>query len=82
MGTVKSDDKSMRSDDPLCIYVNLLGDAMSKIGRPFPVAGVLKKKLEDAGFVDVKERQFKQPFGPWPRDKNLKQIGAMALVMV
>jgi hypothetical protein len=45
---------------------------MTKFGRP-PVLGVhLKERLENAGFVGVQMLRFKQPMGPWPKDKRLK----------
>lgn len=40
-----------------------------------PNPDVLVKTLEDAGFVDVKVKTFKQPWGMWPKDKKLKEIG-------
>lgn len=30
-------------------------------------------------FVDIKVQIRKQPLAPWPRDQNLKRVGAMAL---
>ncbi|KAH6900569.1 S-adenosyl-L-methionine-dependent methyltransferase [Thelonectria olida] len=38
-----------------------------------------KKHLEDAGYEDVTERILKIPTNPWPRDPNLKKIGAFEL---
>jgi hypothetical protein len=65
---VLSDDGSMKDDNPLSIAIQLTSGAMESIGRPFPIVGTLRKRLEDAGFVDVKEVFYKQPFGPWPKD--------------
>ena len=77
-----SDDNTMAPDNPmkrvydLCHY-----SAMASIGRPPATAEILHKRLEDAGFVDVKVETFKQVYGPWPRDPKMKHIGAMALLM-
>jgi ubiquinone/menaquinone biosynthesis C-methylase UbiE len=65
-----SDDGSLTPDNALSVSVQLTNKAMETIGRPFPVVGTLKKRLEDSGFVDVHERFYKQPFGPWPKDKQ------------
>lgn len=77
-----SDDGTVKPDSPLNVAVQLTKKAMAAIDRPFPVAGTLKKRLEDAGFVDVHERIYRQPIGPWPKDPVLKHTGAMALVML
>ncbi|KAF8245525.1 S-adenosyl-L-methionine-dependent methyltransferase [Wilcoxina mikolae CBS 423.85] len=57
-----------------------LNEAMLKIGRPPATAALLRQRLEDAGFVDVRAVDFKQPFGPWPKDQRMKTIGAMFLL--
>jgi hypothetical protein len=62
-------------------HFELCGQALTKIGRPFVTSSELKTHLEDAGFVDVHVADVKQPFGPWPKDKRMKQVGAMAMLM-
>jgi len=52
-----------------------------KIGRPPATSELLTKRLEAAGFVDVHVVTKKHPFGPWPKDRRLKHVGAMALLM-
>ncbi|KAH8714719.1 S-adenosyl-L-methionine-dependent methyltransferase [Ilyonectria robusta] len=51
-----------------------------KIGRSFTIVedGVQKKAMEEAGFVGIKERDFKVPIGAWPKDPKLKEIGKYA----
>jgi hypothetical protein len=62
-------------------HFELCRQAMDKIGRPFPTSSTLKVLLEDAGFVDVKVTDIKQPLGPWPKNERMKRIGAMAMLM-
>ncbi|KAF8245880.1 S-adenosyl-L-methionine-dependent methyltransferase [Wilcoxina mikolae CBS 423.85] len=81
-GKLHSDDGSLVDENPLNISVELTKGAMEMIGRSFPVVGTLKKRLEDAGFIDVKETFYKQPFGQWPKDPTMKHTGAMALMML
>lgn len=50
------------------------------MGRPPATTEVMKKLLEDAGFVNVKIHPYKQPLGPWPKDKQLKRMGAMVML--
>lgn len=65
-----SADGHIPEDNPLRASFDMIVDAMSQIGRTFPQPGVLKERLEQAGFVDVTEVCYKQPLGPWPKDKK------------
>ncbi|KAF7544847.1 hypothetical protein G7Z17_g9627 [Cylindrodendrum hubeiense] len=51
-----------------------------KIGRSFTIVedGVQKKSIEEAGFVNIEERNFKVPIGAWPKEPKLKEIGRYA----
>ncbi|KAH7140367.1 S-adenosyl-L-methionine-dependent methyltransferase [Dactylonectria estremocensis] len=51
-----------------------------KIGRSFTIVedGVQKKSMEDAGFTDITEHDFKVPIGGWAKDPKLKEIGKYA----
>ncbi|EOO01090.1 hypothetical protein UCRPA7_3323 [Phaeoacremonium minimum UCRPA7] len=55
-----------------------------KIGRSFTVLedGTQRKAMEEAGFVDIQERDFKVPLGRWPKDKKLKEIGTFGHLTV
>lgn len=75
--TLHSDDGSIERAPTLIKFIELLNEAMVKIGRPTLTAADLKNNLENAGFVDVKTRIEKQPIGPWPKDPTVKHIGAM-----
>ena len=46
-----------------------------RLGRPESVAPIMKQQMEEAGFVDVVEVQFKWPTNPWPDDPHLKELG-------
>ncbi|KAF8544016.1 S-adenosyl-L-methionine-dependent methyltransferase [Trichophaea hybrida] len=74
-----SDDNTMKDDNPCKVYFETLEDAMIKFGRPAAFGERMKERLENAGFLDVQVLKFKQPMGPWPKDKRLKAIGAMML---
>jgi len=75
-----SDDGTMADDNGVNVFLQHIRDAMTKIGRPPATAEVMRKLLEDAGFVNVKIHPYKQPLGPWPKDKQLKRIGAMVML--
>lgn len=76
---IYSDDGTLDPNSGASVYVNLLMEAMAKCGRPFLDASRLRQLLEDAGFVAVESFAIKQPWGPWARDRKLKQVGAMFL---
>ena len=47
------------------------------LGRSFSIVedGVQRRAMEAAGFVDIKEQNFKGPLGTWPKDPLLKEAG-------
>jgi len=61
-------------------YCDKMDEAFMLMGRPQASAAALREKLETAGFVDVVVESVKQPFGPWPRQRKMKQIGAMVML--
>jgi hypothetical protein len=48
------------------------GDAF---GKSLRIIDEAKAKMIAAGFVDVVERRFKVPIGPWAKDPHLKELG-------
>lgn len=70
----------MAPDHGVNLYMAKLNEAMDRLGRPGQTAETLKGYLENAGFLDVTVHRFKQPYGPWPREQRLKQVGAMGMM--
>jgi SAM-dependent methyltransferase len=75
-----SDDGTLKPDNPMLVWFGLAEEALTKIGRPNVTKELLAQRLTDAGFVDIKMSEHKQPFGPWPKDQPLKTIGNMMLL--
>ncbi|EKJ77672.1 hypothetical protein FPSE_02170 [Fusarium pseudograminearum CS3096] len=71
----KSDDNTLNEDHNLSKLIHLLGEASTKIGRPFQDNKKNKDILRDTGFVDVVETVFKWPSNAWPKDTKHKEIG-------
>lgn len=67
----------MADDNGLKIYFGHIQEAMIKLGRPAPTEESVKKHLQDAGLEDVVVTSFKQPLGPWAKNKALKNAGKM-----
>jgi hypothetical protein len=77
---VHSDDNTVKPDHSLKRCLEQLEAALQKVGRPPTSGPLLKHRLEKAGFVDIKQHIYKEPVGPWPKDKRLKRAGALALL--
>jgi hypothetical protein len=50
-------------------------EASVALGCPLNTAESCKGYLEDAGFEDVVEKEYRWPMSPWPRDRKLREIG-------
>jgi hypothetical protein len=74
------DDGTMKEDNLAKRFCELLEQALAKTGRPPPNEGDLSKLLNDAGFVDIKPSSVKHPWGPWAKEKRLKEVGIMMLL--
>ncbi|KAM5385741.1 hypothetical protein ACJZ2D_000940 [Fusarium nematophilum] len=57
-------------------WAQLFYDAGERLGRTFDITD---KKMEgwahEAGFTGIVPKTFKLPYGGWPRDKKLKELG-------
>ncbi|KAI8230854.1 methyltransferase domain-containing protein [Colletotrichum sp. SAR 10_99] len=72
---VRCDDNTMPEDSVILKWTEYMVEATEEIGQPIDVAPSFKRLVEEAGFVDVKERIAYWPVGTWPRDPFLKEIG-------
>lgn len=70
-----SDDGSIASGDILHQCYELAVEATQKFGKDIMIAPHIKQRIEEAGFVDVVQKQYKWPLGEWPVDCKLKDIG-------
>ncbi|KAF8531938.1 S-adenosyl-L-methionine-dependent methyltransferase [Trichophaea hybrida] len=79
-GGLFSDDNTLAADNGFKVVCELFVEALAKIARPSTTPERLRSLLENAGFVDVEVVNIKQPFGLWPKDPNLKRVGAIVLL--
>ncbi|KAE8356232.1 S-adenosyl-L-methionine-dependent methyltransferase [Aspergillus coremiiformis] len=70
-----SDDGTFKPDSPYREYINNLNKAGEITGRPMNVAPSLRAWMRNTGFECVTERVYVLPYGPWPKDPKLKEIG-------
>jgi len=67
-------------DNPVYRWCQFGREAAERIGKPFDVAGKVGGWMEDAGFINVTQKEYKVPSGPWPRDPRMKDIGKYNLL--
>lgn len=72
-----SDDGSVKKGSALDQWHNIFELGAKRLGRSFTVVedGVQRKAMEEAGFVDITVKQLKIPFGTWPEDKRMSELG-------
>ena len=76
------DDGTMPPDSGFKLICDKFIEASYLFGTPADSPIHFAEYLRNAGFVDVTEHIFKVPSSPWPKDKRLKQIGALEMTNV
>jgi hypothetical protein len=56
-------------------YWDAVADGLLPFGVRFRDTPKLKAMMADAGFVNITERVFFTPIGPWPKNRALKEVG-------
>ncbi|TPX18336.1 uncharacterized protein E0L32_011747 [Thyridium curvatum] len=71
-----SDDGSVHEKTAMAQFGKFFLEAAKVIGRSFTVVedGTQRKAMEEAGFVDIQEKDLKTPIGPWPTDPKQLEI--------
>lgn len=69
------DDGTMPENYLLNEWWRYVAEGLAVFGKD--IAAVLKvsQLMQDAGFINVEEREIKIPLGLWPKDKKLKTVG-------
>ncbi|KAI8632892.1 S-adenosyl-L-methionine-dependent methyltransferase [Xylariaceae sp. FL1651] len=75
-----SDDGSVCEGTALYDWGRLFNEASKKFGRSMSIVddGIIPESFRKAGFVEIKERKFKLPSTPWPKEQRLQQLGAFS----
>ena len=71
----QSEDGTLTPDNPMIEYWNHISNGLRMRGVDFRQAPQLAAKMRAAGFVNVTERVFFTPIGPWPRNRALREVG-------
>jgi hypothetical protein len=70
-----SDDDSVGPDHVYTTYGRIMEDLARERGKEFDCWKKSKKRMEEAGFVDVQEIRMKWPMGGWSSDPKLRELG-------
>jgi hypothetical protein len=77
----RSDDGSLPQDDILVEWSKRFQDiGETKTRKTFRIAERCRGYIESAGFVNVVEKKYKMPVGPWSSDPLMKEIGRWNLM--
>lgn len=68
-------DQTAENTPPLAYFCEEVSRCSEKIGRPIRVIQTMKERLEKAGFINVQCHKTIWPFGDWPKDKELRELG-------
>lgn len=71
----RSEDGSLAPDNPMVTYWKLIADGLAAHGVRSRLAPHLALLMRTAGFVNVTERVFFTPIGPWPQNWALREVG-------
>jgi len=67
------------NDSPVGVWTKQLAAGLRTLGmEPFPASN-LERWIRDAGFTNIKSTNLPLPFGPWPKDKHMKEAGTYNL---
>ncbi|OCL11851.1 S-adenosyl-L-methionine-dependent methyltransferase [Glonium stellatum] len=69
------EDGTMAPDNPMALYWDYVRQGLVNIGVDLLITTKLSQMMRDAGFVNVTERVFYTPIGPWPRNRALREVG-------
>lgn len=72
---VYSDDGSLKPEHELHGWGGLFIRCSERAGRSLRTHETMRGAIEQAGFVDIHEKKYKIPLGPWAKDKLLKEAG-------
>lgn len=74
---VECDDSSLPEDNILRGWGPTIFGCGERAGRECDIIDTMPEVIRKAGFVDVHEKSYKWPIGPWPRDQKYKEAGTV-----
>jgi hypothetical protein len=76
---IKCDDGSLPPDNVLNDWGPEIMGCGERCGRPCDILDTMPARIRNAGFVDLYEKVYKWPIGPWAKNQQYKEAGAINL---
>lgn len=73
------DDGTLPSDSILTTWGNVMSACAERADRPFDTIYKMRGRMEEAGFVNVQQQDYKAPVGTWPKMQIYKDAGRVNL---
>ncbi|KAK3694508.1 S-adenosyl-L-methionine-dependent methyltransferase [Podospora appendiculata] len=81
---IESDDGTVHDETALAQWGKIFIEGGRKNGRSFTILQdeTQTTAMQQAGFVDIQEKNFKMPIGAWPLDPKKKEMGRFAQLTI
>jgi hypothetical protein len=76
----KSDDGTVTEDHFMAKWSQKLIDTAETVGKSFQIYYHSCEYITQAGFINVTERKYKVPVGPWSSDPRTRELGQWNLL--
>jgi len=77
---IYAEDGTMPDDFPVKIWCEKVRRGCDLMGKTAVVQPHIEEWMQNAGFVNIKQKLYKVPIGTWPKNKEQKKIGALNLL--
>ena len=72
--------EGINPEHPASTYIFHITSAAERAGRPLPIGRTIAEQMEKAGFVDIQQKTVTWPWGSWPKERELKEIGKWGML--
>jgi len=76
----RSPDSTLPPSSVLAVWSQIAVQIGTLTGKTFEIAENMAGLIREAGFMDVVEKRFRWPIGPWSSDARLKELGRWNLL--
>lgn len=77
---VRSADGKLSTNSTFAQWSQTIVHAGRLLGKTYEIAENMSGLIREVGFVEVVEKRYKWPIGPWAGDERMKEVGQLTLV--
>ena len=78
----RSDDGTLPESSHLARWETVFNKVADNWGHPVNILGTMEQSIKDAGFINVRTKDYKIPVGSWPKHPVYKEAGRLNLEQV